>query len=332
MKMRKTITVALPCRNEVDNIEALVGALKEQFQTNLCDYDYYLQFMDNCSTDGTREVLRRLCEEDPHVRAIFNIANFPGSAFHGILQAEGDCCIFMASDFQDPPEILPELVREWEKGAKVVCAIKTSSDERRGLWAIRSLYYQIIGHLASVPQIEHFTGFGLYDRDFIEIVRSLNDPTPTLRGVVAEYGYKVSHVNFHQPKRFGGHTKQHFLSNFDFAMKNITTYVHGVVHFAVYGGILALGVLGLISVLVAALYIVGYREIDYGFAAIMLTILIVASIQASLIGFVGEYVMNANDRLRRKPYAIEEERLGFTRQATPDVAPQYHPSIRKKAE
>ncbi len=326
MQSLGTITVALPCRNEQDNIEKMVQSIERQFEEHLPMYQYYIQFMDNSSTDNTRAILRRLTLSDPHVRAIFNVVSFSGSAFHGILQAEGDCCIYMASDFQEPPELIPQLVHAWEQGAKVVCAIKTSSEESHIMWGIRSIYYHLIDKLSSINQIEHFTGFGLYDRDFIEIIRSLHDPTPTLRGLVAEYGYSVVRIPYVQQNRRSGKSSQTILSLFDYSMKNITTYVRSVMHVALLGGLFAFALilmLGIICLPLACLRIIQIPLINL---VILFVLLLIGSLQVALTGFVGEYVMSVEERVRMRPYAIEEERMGFSTPAREDNIESYHPS------
>ncbi len=324
--MKKLITIAIPCRNEEANIESLVNEIEYQFDAFLPDYEYKIQFMDNCSTDSSREILRNLCARDNHLRAIFNIANTSGSAFHGILQAQGDCCIYMASDFQDPPSLIPELVRKWEQGAKVVCAIKTSSSEKKALWLVRSLYYKLIKAWSTVEQIEHCTGFGIYDRSFIEVIRSLSDSTPSLRGLIAEYGFKVEQIEFHQPQRKHGSSSQNFYSLFDLAMKNVTSYTKVGIHFSLIGGT-AMTILGLLSsvALIIICFLSGWQH-PYSVFLLLSWILLFGGILTTLISFIGEYVLSINTRVMNKPFAIEEERLGFDGAPVSDHTEFYHPS------
>jgi glycosyltransferase involved in cell wall biosynthesis len=312
--MKKLISVSLPCRNEEKNIEPLVKEIIAQFETHMPEYNYQIQFIDNCSTDNTRTVLRQVCAQYSKVRAIFNVASFSGSAFHGILQTTGDCCIHMASDFQDPPSLIPQLVREWEKGAVVVCAIKTSSEENKILWWARSLYYKIISSFSNVKQISHFTGFGLYDREFIEIIRSLKDPTPTLRGLVAEYGYRIAKVDFVQPKRQSGKSSNNFYRLFDYAMRNITSYTNIGIRLATFSGI----IISLLSFAVGFVYLVlkliFWNRFSAGVAPMLIGMFFLGAVQLFFIGFLGEYIYNINVRLMNRPYAIEEERVNFPEQ------------------
>lgn len=310
MKNRKTVTISLPCWNEEENIKAIVQKIDSIFKNHLPEYQYIIQFSDNCSTDNTRQILRQICQENTHVRAIFNVSNVSGSAIHSILQADGDCCIHMASDFQDPPELIPELIQKWENGAKVVCAIKTSSEENAGMWRIRTLYYKIMCKFSTIPQIKHFTGFGLYDRSFIEILRRLGDPIPTLRGIVAEYGYNVENVYYKQPVRKSGKSSKSFMKNYDYAMKSFTTYSRIIFHIATLLG-MGLGIvclLGLAIIVITKLILGAYFQISHLLLAV--SIFFVGAVQIFFIGFLGEYITNINQRIIKRPLAIEAERIG----------------------
>ena len=188
----KKISVLIPCYNEVENAGPISKAVTDIIEKELPQYDYELVFIDNDSTDGTRDVIRELCRQNPKIKAIFNARNFGqfNSPYYGMLQVTGDCVIEMVADFQDPVEMIPKYVHEWEKGYKIVIGIKTSSKENKVMYWLRTCYYKVIKKMSEVEQIEHFTGSGLYDREFIEILRNLDDPTPFLRGIVAELGYK----------------------------------------------------------------------------------------------------------------------------------------------
>ena len=192
----KKISVLIPCYNEKENVGPISQAVTGILEKELPQYDYELVFIDNDSTDGTRDIIRGLCQENPRIKAIFNARNFGqfNSPYYGMLQVTGDCVIEMVADFQDPVELIPQYVREWEKGYKIVIGIKTSSQENRVMYWLRSCYYRMIKKLSDVEQIEHFTGSGLYDREFIEVLRRLDDPTPFLRGIVAELGYKRKEI------------------------------------------------------------------------------------------------------------------------------------------
>ena len=186
----KKVSILIPCYNEEENVVPMSEAIVNLFEKELTQYDYELMFIDNDSNDGTRALLRNICAQNPKIKAIFNAKNFGqfNSPYYGILQTTGDCTISMVCDFQDPIELIPRYLEEWEKGYKIVIGIKTSSKENKIMYHLRSLYYKLIKKFSNVEQIEHFTGSGLYDRDFVKVLRDLNDPTPFLRGIVAELG------------------------------------------------------------------------------------------------------------------------------------------------
>ena len=186
----KTISVMIPCYNEEENVVPISEAVVEMFQKELPEYDYEILFIDNCSTDKTRDLLRMICSQNSKIKAILNVTNFGqfNSPYYGICQTSGDCTISLCCDFQDPVELIPVFVREWEKGYKIVSGIKTSSKENSFIYFLRSVYYKMIRKMSSVEMIEHFTGFGLYDKSFVKLLRQLDDPIPFIRGVVAEYG------------------------------------------------------------------------------------------------------------------------------------------------
>ena len=222
----KKISVLIPCYNEEENVVPISEAVIKTLQKDLPEYDYELVFIDNDSQDHTRSLIRQLCDENPKIKAIFNARNFGqfNSPYYGMLQITGDCVIEMVADFQDPVELIPQYVHEWEKGYKIVIGIKTSSKENRLMYWLRGCYYMMMKKLSDVEQIEQFTGSGLYDRDFIEVLRNLDDPTPFLRGIVAELGFKIKQIPYEQPKRRAGETKNHFYQLYDAAMLSITSY------------------------------------------------------------------------------------------------------------
>ena len=301
----KKISVLIPCYNEEENVELISRAVVETMERDLPSYDYELIFIDNDSRDNTRPILRRLCEENGRIKAIFNARNFGqfNSPYYGMLQAGGDCVIEMVADFQDPVELIPQYVRCGEEGYKIVIGIKTSSKENPIMYFLRSMYYKVIKKLSDVEQIEHFTGSGLYDRDFIEVLRSLDDPTPFLRGIVAELGYK--------PKRRAGKTHNNFYRLYDAAMLSITSYTKVGLRLATFVG----GLSVIFSLLIAAVYLVmkliWWDRFPAGMAPMLIGMLFLGSVQIFFIGMVGEYVLSINQRVMRRPLVIEEERLNF---------------------
>jgi len=309
----KKISILIPCYNEEENVEAMAQALIDTFANDLPQYDYEIIFIDNDSKDLTRPKLRQLCANNKKIKAIFNAKNFGqfNSPYYGILQTTGDCVVSMCCDFQDPLELIPKYVKEWENGYKIVIGVKTSSKENKFIYFLRSIYYKMIKKFSDVEQIEHFTGSGLYDRDFIEVLRNLHDPKPFLRGIVGELGYKRKEIPYEQPQRRAGKTHNNFYTLYDAAMLSITSYTKIGLRFATIGG----GILAAVSLLIALFYLIlklcMWNEFQAGMAPVLISILVLSSIQIFFIGFLGEYILNINDRVMNRPLVIEEERINF---------------------
>lgn len=313
----KKISVLIPCYNEEENVGPMSEALVKMFKEDLPSYDYEIVFIDNDSTDLTRPKLRQICEENKRIKAIFNARNFGqnNSPFYGILQTTGDCTISMACDFQDPVEMIPKYVREWENGYKIVVSVKTSSKENPFIYMLRSIYYKLIRKFSDVEQIEHFTGAGLYDRSFVEVMRDLKDPKPFLRGIVGELGFKIKKIPFEQPQRRAGKTHNNFYTLYDTAMLSVTSYTKIGLRIATIGG----GILAVISLLVALIYLIlklcMWYDFPAGMAPVTIGMFVLASIQIFFIGFLGEYILNINERIMNRPLVIEEERINFDEDA-----------------
>ncbi len=312
----KTISIVIPCYNEEENVQALADALREMFRRDLPGYRYELLFIDNDSGDSTREIIRRLCAEDKGVKGIFNARNFGqfNSPYYAMLQTSGDCTVLMAADFQDPVEMIPRYVAEWESGYKIVIGVKKSSQENKFMYWLRSCYYKTIRWLSDVEQIEQFTGFGLYDARFIEVLRRLDDPTPFLRGIVAELGFKRKEIPYEQPRRRAGKTSNNFYRLYDAAMLSVTSYTKAGLRIATFiGGFSCLG-----SFFVAFIYLVmkliWWDRFPAGMAPILIGMLFLGSVQIFFIGMVGEYVLSINQRIMRRPLVVEEERINFTQE------------------
>jgi len=309
----KKISILIPCYNEEENVVPIANAIAEEMVKNLADYDYEIIFIDNDSKDNTRPLLREICKRNTKIKAIFNAKNFGqfNSPYYGMLQTTGDCTILMCCDFQDPIEMIPQIVAEWEKGAKIVSCIKTASKENPIMRSLRSCYYKMIKIMSSVEQIEHFTGFGLYDRSFIEVLRNLKDPTPFLRGIVAELGFKRVSIEYTQAKRRAGKTHNNFFTLFDAAMLSFTSYTKVGLHLVTFAGM----ILSALSILAALVYLVlkllYWDRFSAGFAPMIIGLFFLNAIELLFIGFVGEYVMSINTRVMNRPLVIEEERINF---------------------
>lgn len=309
----KKISVMIPCYNEEENVVPMSKAIVSLFETELTQYDYELLFIDNNSTDNTRPLLREICAKNSHIRAIFNVKNFGqfNSPYYGMCQTTGDCTIGMCCDFQDPVELIPQFIQEWEKGYKIVCGIKTTSKEDRIMRFLRTCYYKVIKKMSDIDQIEHFTGFGLYDKSFIDILKNLDDPTPFLRGIVAELGYKRKDIPYEQQRRRAGKTHNNWFLLYDAAMLSFTSYTKVGLRIATFLGF----AMAVISMVIAAVYLVMklvyWDRFVAGMAPILIAVLALGSVQLFFIGFLGEYVLSINKRMMRRPLVIEEERINF---------------------
>ena len=309
----KKISILIPCYNEEENVGPISQAVVSILETELPQYDYELIFIDNDSQDNTRPLIRELCRQNPKIKAIFNAKNFGqfNSPYYGMLQVTGDCVIEMVADFQDPVELIPQYVHAWEEGYKIVIGIKTSSKENPVMYWLRSCYYKMIKKFSDVEQIEHFTGSGLYDRDFIEVLRNLNDPTPFLRGIVAELGYKRKEIPYEQPKRRAGHTKNNFFSLFDAAMLSITSYTKAGLRLATIFGSICSAVSMIVAIVYLVLKLIYWDRFAAGMAPLLIGMCFLGSVQIFFIGLVGEYILTINARVMKRPLVVEEERINF---------------------
>ena len=309
---RKKVSIMIPCYNEEENIAAITEAVVQQMEL-LPQYDYEILCIDNCSTDNTRPLLREICAKNKKIKAIFNVKNFGqfNSPYYVLCQTSGDCVIPICADFQDPVEMIPEFLKYWEEGYQIVCGVKKSSKERKIMYKLRSLYYKLIKKFSAVDQIEHFTGFGLYDKSFIEVLRQLKDPTPFIRGIVAELGGRRKEVPYEQPLRRAGKTHNNWYTLYDAAMLSVTSYTKAGMRIAVFAG---LG-MALISFLVGLVYLVMkliyWDRFDAGQAPTIIIVSLMCSILLAFMGFLGEYISAINMRMMHRPLVVEEERINF---------------------
>ena len=309
----KKISVLIPCYNEEENVVPISKAVTEILEGELSEYDYELVFIDNYSTDRTRDLLRMICGRNSKIKAIFNVTNFGqfNSPYYGICQTTGDCTIAMSCDFQDPVELIPVFVREWENGYQIVSGIKSSSKENGFIYFLRSMYYKVIKNMSSVEMIEHFTGFGLYDKTFVKLLLNLEYPIPFIRGVVAEYGYKRKDVEYEQPKRRAGKTHNNWYSLYDAAMLSFTSYTKIGLRLATFVGFLGSAFSILVAVVYLTMKLVWWDRFPAGMIPVLLGIFVIGSMQLFFIGLLGEYIMNINTRVMHKPLVVEEERINF---------------------
>ena len=309
----KKISILIPCYNEQDNVVPMSTAISDLFANELSQYDYELVFIDNDSHDNTRPLLREICERNKHVKAILNAKNFGqfNSPYYGTLQTTGDCTICMVCDFQDPIDMIPKYIHEWENGYKIVIGIKTTSKENKLMYFLRSCYYSMIKKFSNVEQIEHFTGSGLYDKDFVKVLRNLKDPKPFLRGIVGELGFARKEIPYEQPKRRAGKTHNNFYSLYDAAMLSFTSYTKIGLRIATIGGAIASAISLLIAFIYFILKLCMWDAFAAGMAPINIAKFVIGSIQLFFIGLLGEYVLSINERVMNRPLVIEAERINF---------------------
>ena len=291
----------------------LSQALIQMFEKDLPQYDYDILFIDNDSTDTTRVKLRQLCKENKKIKAIFNAKNFGqfNSPYYGILQTDGDCTIPVCADFQDPIDVIPRLVAEWEKGYKIVCAVKTSSKENKIMYFLRSCYYKIIKKMSSAEQIEHFTGFGLYDKSFVQVLRDLKDPIPFIRGIVGELGFKKTEIEYTQAQRRAGKTHNNFFTLYDAAMLSFTSYTKMGLRLATFLGVICGGISIVVAIVYLILKLIYWDRFTAGMVPLILLVSFLGSLQLFFIGLMGEYIISINQRVMNRPLVIEEERINF---------------------
>lgn len=310
---KKTISVMIPCYNEVENARAIYEAVRDTLRKDCPAYDYEILFIDNKSTDGTRDIIRKICAEDKHVKAIFNMKNFGqfNSPVYGMIHTSGDCTITMCADFQDPVELIPKFVEKWESGYKIVIGRKTRSKENSLVYFLRGCYYKIIRKMSSVEMIEQFTGFGLYDKCFIQILRDLHDPTPFIRGIVAELGPERAEIEYEQPRRRAGKTHNNFFTLFDAAMLSFTSYTKLGMRLAEFIGFGVSFVSFLIAIGYLIAKLIAWKTFAAGYVPIIIALFFLSGVQLAFLGFLGEYVMSMNTRIMNRPLVVEEERLNF---------------------
>ena len=312
-QMKKKISVVIPTYNEEGNVKPLARAIVNVMENELPEYDYEILFIDNHSKDNTRLFLRQLCGDNKKIKAIFNARNFGQirSPVYGLKQAQGDCVIRMCADFQDPVEMIPKFVREWEKGWKIVIGIKKSSKEKKMMYWIRTLYYKLIRKITDIDHIEHFTGFGLYDKAFVDVGRQLHDPMPYLRGIIAELGFDYKAIPYEQQRRKAGKSKNNFYSLYDYAMIGITSYSKVVLRMATFVGFIVGGISFVAGIVYFILKLLYWDRFSAGVAPLLIGVFFLGSMQLFFIGFLGEYVLSINTRVLDRPLVVEELRLNF---------------------
>jgi glycosyltransferase involved in cell wall biosynthesis len=308
----KLISVVTPCYNEEQNVRDLYEQVREAFRA-VGSYRYEHIFIDNASKDGTIARLKEIAASDPNVKIIVNTRNFGHirSPYHALLLAQGDAAIGMACDLQDPPALIPDFLRKWEEGYKVVLGVKTATHETGPIAWIRKAYYRLLSRLADVELVKDSTGFGLIDRRVIEILRDMNEPYPYVRGLLAEIGFPIATIAYTQPLRKRGRTSNNFYTLFDLAMLGITTHSKVPLRLATLAGF----TLSALSLLVAVIYLVAKLVFWYrypaGVAPILIGMFLAFSVQLFFMGLLGEYIAAVHTQSLRRPHVVELERVNF---------------------
>ncbi|MEB3330649.1 MAG: glycosyltransferase family 2 protein [Candidatus Sericytochromatia bacterium] len=311
--MPRHVTVITPCYNEAGNVEPLRERIRAVFD-GLPGYRHTHLFIDNASSDDTVARIKAMAQMDPDIRLIVNQRNFGHirSPYHAFLQAEGDAVIVMVSDLQDPPELIPEFLALWEAGAPVVLGVKTSSSESWLMYRLRTLYYDTLQRLAGVKLLQHATGFGCYDRRVVEELRKLPDALPYVRGLIAELGFPIKTIPFHQAPRPWGFTKNNFYTLYDLAMLGFTTHSRVPLRLAIFTGFLVAG----FSFCVALVYLVAKLILwnnfpNIGQAPTVVGLFFLGGVQLIFTGILGEYIGAIHTQVLRRPFVVEKERVGF---------------------
>lgn len=309
--MNEFISIVTYTFNEEENIKKLCTGIKIEMEKLNIDYEHIV--IDNCSTDKTIHILKEICSKDKKVKAIINARNFGHlrSPFYGILQSKGDACILMASDFQDPLDLIPKYIQKWQNGAKIVLGKKTSSEESSLIFFIRNLFYKFMNKISETKLTENTTSSGIFDKSVINQLKNINDPYPYLRGLLNELSEEISIVEFNQPKRLSGITKNNIFTLYDVGMLGIIKHSRAPLRLVTFLGF----VLSFFSILTAFIYfiykLVFWNSFDVGIAPLIIGIFSFASIQILLLGIIGEYVGILLIHLRNLPLVIEKERINF---------------------
>jgi glycosyltransferase involved in cell wall biosynthesis len=307
------ISIVTPCYNEEENVREVVRRTRETM-ASLPQFDYEHIFIDNASKDGTVAILREIAAGDPRVKVIVNARNFGHlrSPVHGLYQASGEAVFLLFSDLQDPPELLIPMIEQWQNGFPVVLGIKTSSEESGVMYSIRTAYYRLIGHLTDIETIEHFTGFGLYDRMVIDTLKNrFKDPYPYFRGMIAETGYRYTTIAYNQKRRERGITKNNFYSLYDLAMLGITNLSKVPLRFATFVGFSCAGISVLLGLFYLIYKLLFWNNFEVGVAPVLIGVFFFISIQLVCLGILGEYIGAIHTHVQNRPLVIEKERINF---------------------
>ena len=309
----KKISVVIPCYNEEKSVVEMYDRLQKVFTEALSNYDYEIVYVDDCSKDNTKQEIRKLCEKDERVKAVFNAKNFgfDRNVFQAYQYATGDCAFMLFGDLQDPPEMLPEFVKKWEEGYKCVVGQRKKSDENHLMYVLRRIYYKVIDTLSDMKQIEMVNGFGLYDRVFLDVLKQIDETNPFFKTVLNEYGMDLCIVQYEQAVSNRGKSNFNFLKNYDFAMHGLTSSTKLLMRLATFVGVFVGTICMLLALYVFIRKILFWDTYPLGSASIMVGVFFLGAIQLFFIGVLGEYILSINERVCRKPRVIVESMINM---------------------
>ena len=307
------LSIVTPCFNEEAGIVACYEAVRSTMEAGLPEFEYEHIFIDNCSQDRTVDLLREIAARDKRVKVIVNARNFgpARSPFHALLQIRGDAVVPILADLQTPPSLIPEMVRLWREGAKVVIAVKRAGKEPVLLGAARSLFYGLMKRFSRVEQVPHFMGYGLYDRRVVEALRELNEPEPYFRGLVMEVGFERAFVQYDQPPRRHGKSSYNIFSLADFALVGLSSNSRAPLRMMTFLGFLTSMLSFLAGLVYLVIKLVFWNSLPIGVAPVLIAVFFLGSIQLLALGVVGEYIGLLLNYARRFPLVIEKERINF---------------------
>ncbi len=310
---KKLISIVTPCYQEEGNIGLLIDTLRDIMSKYADKYDYEQIIIDNASTDNTVAICKAQAAQHKNIKLIVNARNFGHvrSSYYGFIQAMGDAVIVLASDFQDPPELIPQFIEKWESGYRMVLGIKNQSEEGWFFNKVRKFYYSFSKKLSDVQLIKNFTGFGLYDKLAMDTFRKFDDPYPYFRGMVSEIGFEKAFINFNQPNRKRGFSKNNFYTLYDVAMLGITGNSKIPLRLATFLGFAMSAISLIITLVYLVLKLCFWYSFSAGMAPIVIGIFFFASVQLFFIGILGEYIGAIHTQLQRRPMVVELERVNF---------------------
>ncbi|QTH42319.1 glycosyltransferase family 2 protein [Cohnella sp. LGH] len=308
----KLISIVTPCYNEEENVEELYFQVKAIFDT-LNGYEYEHIFIDNASKDRTASILKKIAMQDSRVKVIINSRNFGHirSPYHALLQAAGDAVILLVADLQDPPKMIVDFIRKWEEGYKVVLGVKHQSEESKSMFFIRKMYYNFINRVAEIELTKNNTGFGLYDQRVIEVLRKIDDPYPYFRGLISDIGFESYKIEYVQPARKKGITKNNFYTLYDIAMLGITNHSKIPLRLAALLGFVMSGLSFLVAVIYFSAKLIFWNYFTVGMAPLIIGLFLFSSVQLFFIGIIGEYIGSIHTQVLKRPLVIEKERINF---------------------